>query len=591
MAIELGSAYGKVIIDSSGVRKGVEESKKSVTSLNDTFKSLGKGMLAAQGIAVGVGAILVKALDFGRAGAVLAQTEESFKSLMKQIGAAPDILEQLSKATHYTVDDDELMAATLRMLTGTSEELSQSLAENAPALMEIAKASNKLNPTLGSTLSLYEAMSTSIKNLTPRGLKQAGIVVDTTSAYEKYAKSIGKTADALTEEEQAQALLNAVLEKGQTIIQQVGGNTESATDRFDRAQVAIGDLKDKIELGLLPVLGDMATGLNLILSGGQGDIDKVTEGWGNFIDRTAEGSQSALDFANAYNRRVQAIYDSVSEGGPLAQIAGGLTILRRGEEGFTRDAKGARQAILQLASSYDEYMKAAEKAGLTSRIVRKEDQLLTEAEFANIKAIQELIKGVDIASMSYEEFLGWLEQATGINFEVTDSTNFLSDAIRKVITNLYNATHASGQQIDITKRNLTLTKDWTQALKDAAEARERLNAAEMSRVQAGISGQLRQAVENYKQGMDDMAKKRQELEEKMRKLGATDFLPALDVKKISQYQSQLTGLWVSVHDLNMKRKEGEELNDEEQATWDATMDKIGALKYKITELGGVPISL
>jgi hypothetical protein len=602
MAIELGSAYGKVIIDSSGAKKGIEESKKSVTSLSDTFKSLGKEIIKAEGIAVGVGAIIVKALDFGRAGAVLAQTEESFKSFMLQIGAAPDILEQLGKAARYTIDDDELMAATMRMLTGTSGKLSQSLSENAPALMEIAKASNKLNPTLGSTISLYEAMSTSIKNLTPRGLKQAGIVVDSSAAYEKYAKSIGKTADALTEEEQAQALLNAVLEKGKTLIQQVGGNTESATDRFDRAQVAIGELKDTIQLGLMPVLGDMATGLNLILSGGKGDIEQVTEGWDNFIDRTSKGSQSALDFAGAYSQRVKAIYDSVNEGGPLAQIAGGFTILRRGEEGFTRDAGGARQAILQLATSFDEYMKAAEKAGLTTRIVRKEDQLLTEAEFNNIKAIQDLIKGVDLASMSYDEFLGWLEQATGINFEVTDSTNSLSDTIIAMATNIYNATHETQDLIDVHKRGLSSATDYNHVLRGEANTldalskaaanyrkeQEKLNAAEMSRVQAGISGQLGKAVENYQQGMDDLAKKRLELEGKMKELGATDFLPALDIKKIAQYQSQLTGLWVSVHDLNMKRKEGEELSDEEQATWDETMDKVGALKYKITELGGVP---
>ena len=51
----------------------------------------------------------------------------------------------------------------------------------------------------------------------PRALKSAGLPIDAAAAEEIYAKSLGKTKEALTEDESAQARLNAVIEKGAAI--------------------------------------------------------------------------------------------------------------------------------------------------------------------------------------------------------------------------------------------------------------------------------------------------------------------------------------------------------------------------------------
>lgn len=254
-----------------------QESGSKFQGFGEIVDSVKKTIKDASIIIAGVAVAIKKALDFGEEGAKLVQVGESYNSLMQQLNAAPDILDRLSAATHGTVMEDDLMAATLKMLTGTSGELSKALIENAPALMEIAKAGNKLNPTMGDTLSLYEAMSTSIKNLTPRGLKYAGVVIDSTKAYADYAQNIGVAVKDLTEEDKSMALLNATLAKGQDIIKQVGGNTESATDRFERANAAIEELKETVEVKLMPVLGDAATGLSTIL--GSADTSQVTTAW------------------------------------------------------------------------------------------------------------------------------------------------------------------------------------------------------------------------------------------------------------------------------------------------------------------------
>jgi hypothetical protein len=166
----------------------------------------------------------------------------------------------------------------------------------------------------------------------------------------------------------------------------------------------------------------------------------------------------------------------------------------------------------------------------------------------------------------------------------------------------WDATHATHANTSATENGINPLNDYNNVMRDYASIlnagsnaaakfraeQEKLNAAQMISVQAGISGQLQQAVGSYEQGMDELVKKRQELAAKMKAMGAVDFLPALDVKKISQYQSQLTGLWVSIGDLVKKRQEHDDFSKREQVTWDETMAKVGALQRKIEDLGGVP---
>jgi len=146
----------------------------------------------------------------------------------------------------------------------------------------MAKAANKLNPSMGTTSQIFEDINRGLKTGRFMMLERLGIMVDQTSANETYAASLGKNADALTEEEKRMAILNDVLVKGSSLIQQVGGDVSAATDKYSKWEVQVGNMKDALAEGLNPIMNDTLSSLSS-LSGIMGtvgvDTGNLTAAW------------------------------------------------------------------------------------------------------------------------------------------------------------------------------------------------------------------------------------------------------------------------------------------------------------------------
>ena len=253
--------------------KAMGKAEKEGGKLSDAF---GK-MAAIAGIATGAFIAVQKSLDFGRQGALITQTGESFGFLIDKIGAAPDLLRQLQDASKGTITDLELMSSTATLLAGAGDEMALMLADATPRLLEIAKAANKLNPSLGTTAFMYQSIATGVKRAQPLILDNLGITIKVGEANEAFAKSIGKTVEELTAEEKAMAILEGTLIAGDNLIQQVGGTTDSATDSFDRATVAMTQAGDALKTKLAPFLSRAAEGLTLVLTGAEKTIIALEE--------------------------------------------------------------------------------------------------------------------------------------------------------------------------------------------------------------------------------------------------------------------------------------------------------------------------
>jgi methyl-accepting chemotaxis protein len=144
-------------------------------------------------------------------GAAINQTRESFDRLNESVFKMPSLLDQMRESVRGTISDTELMQGLLKLTAGATEDMAQRFANAAPQLLEIAKASNKLNPALGDTAFLYDSIATGIKRASPLILDNLGIVVKVGEANEKYAESLGKSVEELSAEEKQIALLNATL--------------------------------------------------------------------------------------------------------------------------------------------------------------------------------------------------------------------------------------------------------------------------------------------------------------------------------------------------------------------------------------------
>ena len=88
-----------------------KESTKSAEKLKDALTGIGA---AGVGIAA-VGATMKAAFDLGREGAAIEQTAESFDFLMQKVGAAPDLMDQLTAASHGTISAFELQSSTMTL--------------------------------------------------------------------------------------------------------------------------------------------------------------------------------------------------------------------------------------------------------------------------------------------------------------------------------------------------------------------------------------------------------------------------------------------------------------------------------------------
>lgn len=205
-----------------------------------------------------VGKVVSQALDFGQQGAAITQTTQSFERMNEEIFKTPRLMDDLRAASRGTITDVGLMQGVLKLTAGTSDELGRTMAQAAPQLLEIAKASNKLNPSLGDTAFLYDSISTGIKRASPLILDNLGIVVKVGEANERYAEQLGKSVAALTAEEKQMALLNATLDAGGKLIDQVGGNVDSTTDAYDRLRVQnenlINNVKELANQALTPLI-------------------------------------------------------------------------------------------------------------------------------------------------------------------------------------------------------------------------------------------------------------------------------------------------------------------------------------------------
>jgi hypothetical protein len=189
-----------------------------------------------------------KAIELISLGAMAMQSEESFKNVTKAYSEDADqLLAKMKQVSAGIIDDSNLMQ---RAVKGMQQGLS---GNQIVKLLEVSRSAARIAGT--DIASAFDGITNSVANLTVRGLKAYGIVIDQSQANEDYAEAIGKSKDALNEQEQAQALANAVIKEGSRQMGNMGEITKNAAERIQEAEAKIHELKEIIGKGLIEVLG------------------------------------------------------------------------------------------------------------------------------------------------------------------------------------------------------------------------------------------------------------------------------------------------------------------------------------------------
>lgn len=156
-----------------------------------------------------------------------------FEVLAETAGISADVLKnQLVGSAAGLIDDTDLIAAANKAIVSLG-----STASEIPKVMELARKATSVFG--GDVVQNFEAINSAIASGSTRALRQFGIIVDSQSVYEKYAKSIGFAANQLTETEKQQALLNAVLDKGNKTLGNIDESAQKNTKSFKELYVIV----------------------------------------------------------------------------------------------------------------------------------------------------------------------------------------------------------------------------------------------------------------------------------------------------------------------------------------------------------------
>lgn len=228
-AAQLDGILGKV--------KSIGDSK-NLAGLIEGFSAMA-GPLAA--IAAGMLAFKV-AFDLTIQGEQLAKINNQFEELSKQAGLSSNTLrEGIQKSIGASHDLDD----TLQLVNKSLIQLGPN-AERVPQLLELARKTSKVFG--GEMESNFESISNAIASGNTRLLRQQGLIIDSDKAYKKYAESIGATVNTLSEQGKQQAILNAVLSKGEEKFKNISADSKTLGETIKEIQVAFKGLTDAISM-------------------------------------------------------------------------------------------------------------------------------------------------------------------------------------------------------------------------------------------------------------------------------------------------------------------------------------------------------
>lgn len=178
MGIELGSAFGKITIDGSGVQRGVDQSVASLEGMKGKLSSLSSSLQQLGGVMTATFTVPI-ALAGGKAFKVFADYEQSL-----------NVLKQVS---HATSEEMELLSAKAKELGADLELPGTSAADAADAMAELAKAGLDVNEVLAASKGVLQlSVAGQISNA-----EAARITANALNAFKLEGEDAARVADLL----------------------------------------------------------------------------------------------------------------------------------------------------------------------------------------------------------------------------------------------------------------------------------------------------------------------------------------------------------------------------------------------------------
>lgn len=289
----LGEAKGKLTVDTSDVTAARGRVKREADAMNKALNAIG----------VGFGLEAVRrlgdmAFQLAETAAKAQVTRESFANMAETVNSSADaMLQAMRRASKGTISDTNLMLGANRALISGVADSSADLTQ----LLEISRATAK---NFGiDTSDAFNRIVLSLSKLEPELIDEIGITVRLDKVFRDYAKSVGTTAENLTDAQRKAAFFNQVVKQTQKLVDANAGAADSAADKF--AQLSARLENTKVELGEF-----------LLAAGATDSLDT----FGTALEDSIDDLERFDNWLRQIKRDWDAFVNSASLGGVFAEI-------------------------------------------------------------------------------------------------------------------------------------------------------------------------------------------------------------------------------------------------------------------------------
>lgn len=229
-------------VEKSFSGKVTEELSQKVNNLAGFFSDIPGPVKAATIAVTAFGLATKEAFDQVVKGEKLKLIETQFQNLSASVGIASDQLSTRFRESLGGLADD---SEAFQVLNEGISKLGAN-ANQLPEVFELArKASNLFG---GEAIDNFRKIEEAIASGNTKALKDIGLKVDQKKALDDFAKSIGTTADLLNESGRQQAILNAVLQKGEERFKAIALENGTATESLTKLKVTLNNIGDEIAI-------------------------------------------------------------------------------------------------------------------------------------------------------------------------------------------------------------------------------------------------------------------------------------------------------------------------------------------------------
>lgn len=291
---------GKVVIstklDNAGLEKGLSNVSGSLGGLKSVLGKV-SGLVAA---AFSVKAIVQFGAEASKAAMELSDAFTGLQSILDRQGRS--FSNAKSFIEEYT--QDGLIPATNAIkayknlaMRGYDDSQIRSV---MTALKDASAYGRQANYTMGEAV---ESATEGLKNENSVLVDNAGVTKNVAKMWEDYAKSIGTTANNLTQQQKIQAEVNGILEESRyqtgdaaKVAGTLSGRLQQLSFSFNNLKVAVGNIVNPIVNALLPALN---AGINAITIFANKLASLVGGIFGPATSHTESVAESALEAAEA----------------------------------------------------------------------------------------------------------------------------------------------------------------------------------------------------------------------------------------------------------------------------------------------------